>query len=189
MSGSKGVVLYGPPAAGKDTVTAVLSTGNRQYVQFTRLKVGSGKAEGYRMGTPADLEKLEAAGDVVYRNERYGNVYVVDRPGLVDAFATGVPIVHLGQVAGVQELLIRYPADWLTVLLWCPRSVTEQRSHGRGDSDTRKRLTVWEETESDLVAHSDFRFDLTLRTDLMQPSQVAELIHQALTRRVEGREA
>jgi guanylate kinase len=186
MSDARGIVLYGPPAAGKDTVTAALTKAVSRYAQFTRLKVGSGKTDGYRMGTPEQLQELEESGGVVYRNERYGNVYVIDRPGLADAFSAGMPIVHLGQIAGVQKLLAGYPADWLTVLLWCPKSVTEQRSRGRGDSDTAKRIAVWEETKRDLVAHSNFRFDLVLRADLTQPPQAARLILQALARRAEG---
>lgn len=183
---TRGVILYGPPAAGKDTITAALAKIDRKYAQFTRLKIGSGKVDGYRMGTAEQLAQLEAAGGVVYRNERYGNVYVIDRPGLDDAFAAGVPVVHLGQVAGVQDLLAGYPADWVTVLLWCPQSVTEQRSLGRGDADTAKRIAVWKETQADLAAHSGFQWDLTLRTDLTQPPQAARLIRQALWRRSEG---
>ncbi|MFH8558932.1 guanylate kinase [Streptomyces celluloflavus] len=182
MSQKQGVILYGPPAAGKDSITAALAKADRRYAQFTRLKVGSGKSDGYRMGTPEQIQNLEAAGDVVYRNERYGNTYVIDRPGLADAFTGGVPIVHLGQVAGIQELLVGFSANWLTVLLWCPRSVTEARSQGRGDVDTAKRLTVWEETKADLAAHS-FDFDLVLRTDITAPKVAAQLIDQALLRR------
>ncbi|MFJ3594576.1 guanylate kinase [Streptomyces sp. NPDC090231] len=186
MSAARGIVLYGPPAAGKDTVTAALAKLDRYYAQFTRLKVGSGKTDGYRMGTPQQLEELEAVGDVLYRNERYGNVYVIDRPGVRAAFEAGVPVVHLGQVAGIEALVNCYPADWLTVQLWCPELVTKERSQDRGDSDTAKRLAVWEETQADLAAHSSFEFDLVLRTDVTQPPQAAQLIRQALARRTAG---
>ncbi|MGI5532492.1 guanylate kinase [Streptomyces syringium] len=164
-------------------MTVALSGDDHTYVQFTRLKVGSGKSAGYRMGTPERLQELEAAGDVIYSNSRYGNTYAIDRPGLDDAFAAGVPVVHLGQVDGIDALLAGYPADWLTVLLWCPRAATAERSHDRGDTDTAARIAVWEETEADLEAHADFRFDLVLRTDVTEPPQAARLIRQALAQR------
>ncbi|MFJ4585114.1 phosphotransferase-like protein [Streptomyces echinatus] len=178
-----GIALYGPPAAGKDTITSALAKADRRYAQFTRLKIGAGKTDGYRMGSVAELERLEAAGDVVYRNERYGNVYVIDRPGLSDAFAAGVPIVHLGQVVGVQELLAGYPAEWLTVLLWCPREATAKRSVGRGDSDTAARLAAWDATREDLDAHPSAVWDLTVDTTAASPQDAARLIDRLLAQR------
>ncbi|GGZ85600.1 guanylate kinase [Streptomyces bluensis] len=109
----QGILLYGPPAAGKDTVTAALTELNARYVPFTRLKIGSGKTRGYRMGTPEQLADLEARGDVIYRNDRYGNIYVVDRPGLDQAMQGGrMPVVHLGQMAGMEQVSTLFPAHW-----------------------------------------------------------------------------
>ncbi|MFJ2781562.1 HAD-IA family hydrolase [Kitasatospora sp. NPDC087315] len=178
-----GVLLYGPPASGKDTVTAALAQHDQRYRQFERLKVGAGKAASYRMGTTEQLAKLEATGDVVYANSRYGNTYVVDQPGLDAAFEAGVPVVHLGQVDGVRALLDGYQAEWLSVLLWCPREVTADRSAGRGDGDTPARLAAWEATQADLDANPGFRFDLVIRTDTVPSGQAAEQIVQALASR------
>ncbi|MER6230653.1 MULTISPECIES: phosphotransferase-like protein [Streptomyces] len=180
---SQGVILYGPPASGKDTVTSALTELNSRYAQFARLKVGSGKAAGYRMGTAKQLRELEAAGDVVYANVRYGNTYVIDRPGLDSAFAAGVPVVHLGQVGGIRALVDGYPADWSVVLLWCPREVTEQRSAGRGDSDTVARLAAWDATREDLDAHPGVAWDLTVDTTAAAPQDAAGLIDQVLAQR------
>ncbi|MGW3699067.1 phosphotransferase-like protein [Streptomyces sp. NPDC005056] len=183
MSSRGGVVLYGPPAAGKDTVTTALTELSPRYAQFARLKVGTGKSTGYRMGTAEQLRSLEAAGDVVYANARYGNTYVIDRPGVDAAFAAGVPVVHLGQVDGIRALVGGYPADWTVVLLWCPREVTAQRSAGRGDSDTTARLAAWEATREDLNAHPDMTWDLTIDTTAASPQDAARLIDQLLTQR------
>lgn len=182
MSHAEGVVLYGPPAAGKDTVTAALAQLDQRYGQFARLKVGSGKFAGYRMGTAEQLAALDAAGDVVYANSRYGNTYVIDRPGLITAFAAGVPVVHLGQVEGIRALVGGYPADWAVVLLWCPREVTAQRSEGRGDADTAARLAAWDATREDLDAHSDMVWDLTVNTADSSPEESARLIDQLVRR-------
>jgi guanylate kinase len=182
VSNLKGVVLYGPPAAGKDTVTAALAQLDQRYRQFARLKVGAGKSAGYRMGTAEQLAALEAAGDVVYANSRYGNTYVIDRPGLTTAFAAGVPVVHLGQVDGIRALVGGYPADWAVVLLWCPREVTAQRSERRGDADTTARLAAWDATRDDVKAHPDMVWDLTVDTAATSPGESARLIDQLVRR-------
>jgi guanylate kinase len=179
----QGVILYGPPASGKDTVTAALSELDARYAQFARLKVGTGKATGYRMGSAEQLHELEASGDVVYANTRYGNTYVIDRPGVDAAFAAGVPVVHLGQVDGIRALVGGYPADWSVVLLWCSREVTGQRSVGRGDSDTAARLAAWDATREDLGAHPGMVWDLTVDTTASAPQQAARLIDQLLAHR------
>ncbi|MGW6488155.1 phosphotransferase-like protein [Streptomyces sp. NPDC055056] len=183
MKTKRGVVLYGPPAAGKDTITAALTELRSTYGQFARLKVGTGKSAGYRMGTAEQLRELEAAGDVVYANSRYGNTYAIDRPGLDDAFEAGVPVVHLGQIDGIHALVDGYPADWSVVLLWCPREVTEQRSAKRGDSDTAARLAAWDATRTDLDAHPSMTWDLTIDTTVAAPPHAARLIDQLLAQR------
>jgi guanylate kinase len=117
VSGKQGVILYGPPAAGKDTITQALATLDSRYALFARFKVGSGNSDGYRMGTIQQLRELEAVGDVIYENGRYGNTYVIDRRGVEAALVAGVPVVHLGQVRGIHALIDNDVADWVVVLL------------------------------------------------------------------------
>ncbi|KJS53175.1 guanylate kinase [Streptomyces rubellomurinus subsp. indigoferus] len=176
-----GIILYGPPASGKDTITAALSELAPQIVQFARLKIGEGRSQGYRMGTVEQLHQLEAAGDVIYRNDRYNSIYLVDRPGLDAVFDAGhTPIVHLGQIAGICALVTGYPAAWLTVQLDCPRAVTEQRSTLRGDTDTLARLAAWDATAADLQANQDVEWALHLRTDEQSAAASAQAIAKAL---------
>ncbi|WP_371665446.1 guanylate kinase [Streptomyces sp. NBC_01241] len=176
---NQGILLYGPPAAGKDTVTAALAELDSRYVLFSRIKIGSGKSEGYRMGTPGQLAELERRGDLIYRNDRYGNTYVVDRPGLGLAMEGGcIPILHLGQVAGVEAVTAKYPAAWSTVLVWCSRGVTAVRSTSRGDRDTEARLAAWDATEQDLATNDHSAWDLRVDTEVSSPGDAAVLIDQ-----------
>ena len=173
----QGILLYGPPAAGKDTITAALTELDAQYVSFTRLKIGSGKTTGYRMGTPEQLADLEARGDVVYRNDRYGNIYVVDRPGLDQAMeADQIPVVHLGQMAGMEQVAALFPAHWVRVLLWCSKETTAVRSPQRGDTDTAARLAAWDATQADLAAHPRAGWELRVDTDATVPGEAAKMI-------------
>ncbi|MFI6448502.1 HAD family hydrolase [Kitasatospora sp. NPDC050543] len=165
-------------------MTRVLSELEPAFGLFSRVKVGPGRSAGYRMGTPEHLAQLRAtAGAVVYENSRYDSTYVTDRPGLDAAFEAGVPVMHLGQVDGMRAVMDGYPADWLTVLLWCPKESTAARSADRGDADTPARLAAWDATKADLDANLGFRFDLVVRTDTVPPEQAAEQIRQALAER------
>lgn len=178
----QGILLYGPPASGKDTITALLADLDRRYVPFTRLKAGTGRARGYRMASLEQLRHLEESGEIVYSNDRYGNTYAVDRPGLREAASQGrVPVIHLGQIAGVRAVAGGFPARWWRVLLWCPRSATEQRSLGRGDRDTGARLEAWDATERDVADHPGMKWDLVVHTDGVSARDAAERIHALVT--------
>jgi hypothetical protein len=57
------------------------------------------------------------------------------RPRLDRLTAAGrVPVVHIGQIAGIAALHAGYPARWLAVLLWCPREVCRARLRDRGNA-------------------------------------------------------
>src|SRR5258707_8438593 len=108
MANSRGILLYGPPAAGKDTITEQLATIG-PYAHFQRLKVGPGRSSGYRMSTLDQLATLRGRGQIIYENQRYDSTYVVDRDELNAIIAQGqVPVLHMGQVQGVIAVHDRY---------------------------------------------------------------------------------
>lgn len=173
----RGVILYGPPAAGKDTVTTALHELDSGYKLFRRLKAGSGRTSGYRMTDEATLDMLHRRGEVVWENRRYGARYVIDGPSLVQKLHDGIPIVHLGQREAVAAVTRAVPdARWLVVSLWCPRKVAEQRIIARKTGDTTERLSAWDATETLTEA------DLTLNTDDLTPRLAAERIHRHVMR-------
>ncbi|AXE81288.1 guanylate kinase [Streptomyces atratus] len=177
------VVLYGPPTAGKDTVTAALCSADSRFQSVTKLKHGTGRSAGYRFVTAEELDDLRRRGRIVVETPRYGNIYAVDHLSLTQPQEQGlVPVTHIGNVTDMRTLLDRTRAtSWLRVLLWVPRNVCQERSVERGDTDTPKRLAAWDETAQD-VLESDVRdlFDLVVRTDRADPAMTAKQIAYAL---------
>lgn len=177
-----GVVLYGPPASGKDTVTQALTALDARYVHFQRLKAGGGRGHGYRLCTSEHIDDLRDRGLVVYENERYDSLYAIDRPALDALLARDLfPVVHLGQLAGVHAL-VRHPAVWLPVLLHCQRSTTAQRARQRGSDDIAARLQAWDDTAGDLACARPDDFALRIDTDRTSPASAAQSIDAQLRR-------
>lgn len=177
----KGVILYGPPGAGKDTITASLTDLRMEYTLFQRLKAGPGRTTGYRLTSPEHIEELSQSGLLLYANTRYGARYAIDRDGLSSLFNAGrIPVLHMGQVVGV-DAVEAFPAEWVKVLLWCSRDTTAARCEGRGDKDVDARLKVWDETRRDLANHSGSAWSLIIDTATCEPTESAARIDRAVT--------
>ncbi|MEU8185640.1 kinase [Micromonospora sp. NPDC049047] len=172
-----GIILYGPPAAGKDTVTQALHRADPRYSLFKRLKVGGGRTEGYRVISKTELADLADRGEIVWENRRYGAVYAVDRSGLSTHSDSGVPVLHLGQSAAVDAVKdAERSIVWLVVYLWCARDIAEQRMHGRNTGDVPARLSAWDSTES-------IEADLRIDTGVTDPDRAAGEILLAMGKR------
>lgn len=170
----RGIILYGPPASGKDTIDAALRNLSGEYIHFRRLKLGPARTTGYRLATAEQVHDLRARGLVLWENDRYGATYVVDEPGLEEALQSGVPILHLGQAAGIDEVTRRTPdVNWIVVELSCPRQVAEARLATRNAADVGERLEAWDATVRLDRAH------VRIDTSSVRPGVAAERIHRA----------
>ncbi|MEV3927274.1 guanylate kinase [Actinomadura coerulea] len=178
----QGVILYGPPTSGKDTTTTALTRQAERYVLLRKFKYGTGRSTGYRQVSRAELDDLRRSGRLIVETHRYGNVYAVDRNDFTALLDDGrIPIVHMGNVADLERLRAGVRLDWMSVLLWIPRTVCAQRSLHRGDVDTPDRLKAWDQTYRDVQAAADRSvFNLVIRTDQASPAEVARQITEAV---------
>ncbi|GAA4092334.1 guanylate kinase [Nonomuraea soli] len=181
---NRGIILYGPPASGKSTLTRALTSLDPRFVLLRKLKAGNRRgASEYVFVGWEELAQLRAQGRLLVESERYGNAYAISVDQLAAHEALGqVPIAHMGNIPDLRRLA--ESGDWLTVLLWIPRAECLRRSRERDDPDTTARLIAWDETLADLEAHGgEHAFDLRLDSDQAEPAELASAVASLLTDR------
>lgn len=178
----KGVMLYGPPASGKNTITSALTCLDDRFTLFERLRAALAPKAGYRNISAAEADALAAQGQIIYENLRYGNRYIVDRGEIERLTSAGLfPVLHLGQIDGIRAVMIG-SGQWLAVRIHCARDTTLKRSHERGDTNTPDRAAAWDETADDLARNEAFPFAMTLDSDQLSAHDSAALIARAFFR-------
>lgn len=173
----KGVVLYGAPAVGKDTVASALHVLDQQYVHYRRAKHGPGRTAGYRMVSHDELTLIRSTpGEVLWETHRYGSVYLLVRRDLLEVASVNVPIVALGEPEAVEALTRGTPSmSWTVVELWCRRPVAAERVAGRKTGDDATRMAIYDATPR--LLHPD----LTIDTEQVRPEAAARRVHQEVT--------
>lgn len=175
-----GIVLYGSPASGKDTVTRELERLDSRYVLFDKLKTGDGRTDGYRMTDAPTLGRMRSSGLIIHEVHRYDATYAVDSPRLDQLLEQRrIPVIHMGQVEGVRAIT-SHEGRWLAILLRCSREVAEERLKCRDESDVGRRLSVWDTVDDDLRRETASVFQATIRTDETSPGQVAMAIDRRI---------
>lgn len=177
LESGRAVILYGPPASGKSTITKHLERVDTRYCLFPRLKAGGGRVAEYRITTLDHIKDLQAAGEVVWTNERYGAVYAVDRPHLRHMVEEGsIPVLHVGQRSAVNAIVAAIPdVQITTVSLMCPRHIAVQRITDRATGDTTERIAAYDATEQFKGA------DLTIDTSVVGLVEAADLIARTVS--------
>jgi guanylate kinase len=125
------------------------------------------------MVTAGEVARLKNAGEIVWENRRYNAAYYVDGPALAQDLSEAWPILHLGQTQAISAVKAKFDtSNWLTVYLWCPREVAQQRVVARRTGDVDARMIAWDAT----VPIDDALFIDTASTS---PEAAAKLIDSA----------
>jgi guanylate kinase len=171
-----GVLLYGPPAAGKDTINAELTARDQRFQRYRRPKHGGRLGPGYRPITGVQLEQLRAGGTILWENSGYGATYLVEQTGLIDLADSGaVPVVHLGQPAAIGALTTGVLwVRWHVIELTCSRAIAVDRLSQRDPADVHERLAVYDATPRLADA------ELCVDTGRTSPADAAQLVAECV---------
>jgi len=172
------VILYGPPASGKSTITEYLEKADQRFILFLRFKAGPGRHTEYRVTTQEQIDALQNSGDLIWINQRYGSVYATDRSSLRAMLSRGlIPVIHAGQRPAVDAIVAALSDVRVTrVSLTVPRDVAVHRITERATDDTGERVAAYDSTDPFLDA------DLIIDTSTGSASDAAKrIIRRVLT--------
>jgi guanylate kinase len=177
----EGILLSGPPASGKDSVTSALHRLDPRLVLFPRLKAGTGRMAGYRPISFEALDRMVSERRIIQSHERYGNRYAVDREYLYALLAEGKhPVIHVGRMHNLESFRALRPT-FLSVLLWASRDVVAKRLNLRGDDLLEERLDAWEVECADIArASGGDAFDIAIDTGAASIDESADAIMRAM---------
>lgn len=175
------ILLVGPPASGKDTITAALEQIDDRYVYFEKLKVGSGRTNGYRMTESAALDAMLSRGEIALLTSRYSSRYAVDYREITRLTEAGrTPVIHIGRIHDLLELRSNIRSQhMLTVLLKLPRDVAIERICARGTGDEKSRIAAYDEdvAQARAIGESPDIFEVVIDTAQTDAATAAQFIH------------
>src|SRR5699024_6612827 len=165
----RGIILYGPPASGKDTITTALGG---KFAMVPRLKAGPGRTIGYRMVTDEDLAALRATpGAVLWETQRYSANYMLTKADVLATAESAIPVVHVGETTAIDAVTHGVPElSWRIVELRCARDVAIERIAARSTEDDAERIARYDDTP--YLEHAD----LVLDTSAASPTEAARQI-------------
>jgi guanylate kinase len=171
----RGILIAGPPASGKRTLTFALTSMRRSYAPFRALSAALHPTIAAERSTERHLDELKAWAQVFHEFTEDGMRYVFDHGRLNKLREHGrIPVATVCDTAGMLAFE-READDWLPILLWCPREVAEQREPALAQPARRRR---WDRSLHRLTRHLA-RFALVIRSDRWDAIGTAQLVHIA----------
>ncbi len=186
------ILLSGPPASGKDSLTEALHGIDPKFVHFRKHRAGSGGQPGaaYIDISVSQFERMAQQNRFAQWHDRYGRYYGVAVEELDRTLSTAkIPIIHVGKYQNLlalrQHPLLR-PA--LSILLLCSRAaagVRLENRHAGQLGEVEARLAAFDQEQQTLRDERDRRglldFDLVTDSGSKTVSQLARSIATVLS--------
>lgn len=186
------ILLSGPPATGKDAVTAALHCNDKRIVHFTKHRAGVGgqTASQYLDVDVALFKHMEQHGDFLQWHSRYGRYYGVSSQVLQHNILNGlISVIHVCRYENLLALRSRNELrSAISILLMCSRQQVrlrlEERHQGHLE-EIERRLSAFDEEiqllHEKLVENGSLDFDLVIDTTYRSPDELAATILSVIT--------
>ena len=132
-NGKKIILLCGPPASGKDTLTELLKKRNNIFCHFKKHRVSnqvdkSGNLKTYFKISLNEFLQRVGKDEFVQFHKRYERFYGVSKKVLDNSLQYGkIPILHVGKIYDLMELEDVLNADAAKILIWETKDVINDR--------------------------------------------------------------
>ena len=153
------ILLCGPPASGKDTITTLLARKNNIFRHFRKHRVpprenGKNNPPSYIRVSIDEYLTMIRDNEFVQFHQRYGRFYGVSRKTLEKHLRDGqIPIIHTGKVYDLMELDASFGNNSAKILLWESKENIRERLKLRHPGDPReiqRRLQSYDDEISSL---------------------------------------
>jgi guanylate kinase len=160
MKSGNVILLSGPPASGKDSVTNLLNERNTLFVNFLKhcgcdLSAEKRGMESYVNISVEEFKRMISNGDFIQYHKRYGRFYGVSKKLLNDYLNKGlVPVIHTGRIENLITLESKILNKVYKILIWAKRDDIQQRLDKRQNGDIieiNKRLEAYDIEMLDLI--------------------------------------
>jgi guanylate kinase len=111
--------------------------------------------------TTEEFERLKAAGELAESQSMFGDQYGSRRDRLESAIEQGVDLISDYDVLGAETLARLYPHNVVTIFVWVPVEVLEQRlleRYGKGSPELAKRK---ERLKMEMSRAPFFKYEVT----------------------------
>lgn len=179
---NKVVILCGPPASGKDTITTALK-GLGDYEKVRLHRTGPRPKEGYIHVDDEQFEILKRENHFIEHHTTYGRQYGVSIGELlITSIKHKYSVIHLGSPKQALEIKKNLPQDIVKIIyLWNTRTELQERLHLRyqdNADEILRRMAVAAQEMADFKEVGLEAVDLAIKNNNI--AETVQIIHECM---------